>query len=48
LCVSFRIREMALLGKRPVWGAVRSNVASLGLAARLGFRGVDTLLVFTP
>jgi GNAT superfamily N-acetyltransferase len=48
LCVSFRIREMARLGKRPVWGAVESNVASLGLAARLGFRGVDTLFVFTP
>jgi GNAT superfamily N-acetyltransferase len=48
LCVAFRIREMALLGKRPVWGAVESNVASLGLAARLGFRGVDTLFVFSP
>jgi GNAT superfamily N-acetyltransferase len=48
LCVAFRIREMALLGKRPVWGAVESNVASLGLAARLGFRRVDTLSVFTP
>jgi hypothetical protein len=48
LCAAFRIREMALEGKRPVWGAVESNVASRGLAARLGFRGVDTLFGFSP
>jgi hypothetical protein len=48
LCVAFRIRELALQGKRPVWGAVESNLASLRLAARLGFLGVDTLFVFSP
>jgi RimJ/RimL family protein N-acetyltransferase len=39
---------MALLDKRPVWGAVESNRASLGLAAKLGFRPVDTLFLFSP
>jgi GNAT superfamily N-acetyltransferase len=48
LCAACRIREMALLDKRPVWGAVESNRASLGLAAKLGFRPVDTLFLFSP
>ena len=34
-------------GKHPVWGAVESNTASLRLAARLGFRPVDRLFVFS-
>lgn len=32
-------------GRQPVWGAVESNVASLGLAAQLGFEPVDELAV---
>ncbi|MGH7579478.1 MAG: GNAT family N-acetyltransferase [Gemmatimonadales bacterium] len=47
-CVAFRIRELALLGKRPVWGAVESNPGSMGLAVKLGFRPVDTLFLFSP
>lgn len=46
-CVAFCIGRMAQLGKQPVWAAVSSNVASSGLAARLGFRPVDTLFVFS-
>jgi hypothetical protein len=37
----------AAAGRRPVWGAVASNVASLGLARKLGFVEVDRLVVFT-
>ena len=33
--------------KRPVWGAVESNLASQKLAARLGFRPFDEMFVFT-
>ncbi|TVR50946.1 MAG: GNAT family N-acetyltransferase [Puniceicoccaceae bacterium] len=38
-------RFMAATGRRPVWGAGTGNAASLGLAARLGFRPVDRLAV---
>jgi hypothetical protein len=38
---------LAEKGKSPVWGAVDSNVASLRLAARLGFLPVDRLTVFS-
>jgi hypothetical protein len=34
-------------GRRPVWGAVASNLASLRLAEKLGFREVDRLVMFT-
>jgi RimJ/RimL family protein N-acetyltransferase len=34
--------------KRPVWGATESNEASRRLAARLGFRPFDEIVVFTP
>jgi GNAT superfamily N-acetyltransferase len=34
-------------GKRPVWGAMEDNVASLRLAARLGFIPVDRLFVLS-
>jgi hypothetical protein len=34
-------------GRRPVWGAVESNVASRHLARKLGFVEVDRLVVFT-
>ena len=33
--------------KRPVWGALDANVASIALARRLGFEPVDRLLVFS-
>jgi len=36
-------REMALTGRRPVWGALDSNVASRRLAAKLGFQPVGRL-----
>lgn len=41
-------RLQAAQGRRPVWGALDSNLPSLRLAARLGFRAVDRLVVFTP
>lgn len=34
--------------QRPVWSSAESNVASLRLAARLGFRPFDELVVFSP
>jgi hypothetical protein len=37
---------MAERGKEPVWGAEESNAASMGLAAKLGFRPVERLIVF--
>jgi hypothetical protein len=43
-------RELLILqgaaGRRPVWGAVSSNLASLRLAAKLGFFEVDRLVLF--
>ena len=35
----------AATGRRPVWGAEDGNVASLRLAAKLGFEPVDRLAV---
>ncbi len=46
-CVRFLIRKMRQEGKEPVWGAVDSNIASLGLATKLGFRPVARIAVFT-
>lgn len=45
-CVRFLIARMRRFGKEPVWGAFDSNEGSLGLAAHLGFRPVDSLTVF--
>jgi GNAT superfamily N-acetyltransferase len=44
--VSFLIEQMMLRGKQPVWGAEESNVASLNLARKLGFRPVDRVMLF--
>lgn len=44
--VSFVAICMAERGKQPVWGAEESNDASMGLAAKLGFRPVERLIVF--
>ena len=45
----FEIARLLQLGRRPVWGAAESNVASRGLAAKLGFIPVDELWMFaTP
>ncbi len=41
------IRRMRRRGKEPVWGAFVSNPASLGLAARLGFRPADRITAWT-
>jgi GNAT superfamily N-acetyltransferase len=40
------IPEMAARGLEPVWGALASNVASLSLAAKLGFERVGEIFVF--
>jgi N-sulfoglucosamine sulfohydrolase len=42
------IDQMAQAGKQPVWGALEANLPSARLAARLGFRPVDTLVLFSP
>jgi gamma-glutamylcyclotransferase (GGCT)/AIG2-like uncharacterized protein YtfP len=41
------LRAMEGSGKAPVWGAVDSNVASLRMAERMGFRLVDELWVLS-
>jgi len=43
--VKFLVDHMWQRRKRPVWGALESNTASLALAKKLGFRRVDTLVV---
>lgn len=45
---AFLIAHMRDRGRRPVWGAVESNLASHALARALGFVSVDTLRVVTP
>lgn len=46
LCVSYMVKVMSMRGKRPVWGAEESNIASISLARKLGFEPVDHLMVF--
>jgi GNAT superfamily N-acetyltransferase len=41
------VPEMAARGLEPVWGALASNAASLGLAAKLGFVRVGEIVVFS-
>jgi RimJ/RimL family protein N-acetyltransferase len=45
--VRFMIGHMAGLGQAPVWGALESNIASMHLAASLGFVAIDQLAVFS-
>lgn len=45
-CVAFMVDHLRPL--RPVWGSENTNLASLGLAAKLGFAPVDELLLFRP
>jgi RimJ/RimL family protein N-acetyltransferase len=44
--VTYLIKYFNQQGKRPVWGAEEMNVASMRLAAKLGFVAVDRILVF--
>ena len=46
-CAAYLIRRLAEEGKRPVWGAAESNGPSARLAAKLGFKPVDSVVVFT-
>lgn len=41
------IRHMRATGRAPVWGALETNTASRGLAARLGFLETAGIAVFT-
>ena len=43
----FMIDHMRENGREPVWGAVESNGASLGLARAIGFVSVDEIVVFS-
>jgi GNAT superfamily N-acetyltransferase len=47
LCADLMIDIMGEAGKSPVWGALESNIASLRLAAKLGFAPVDEIVVYT-
>ena len=48
-CAAFMVRHMREeTGKRPVWGALETNVASMRLAASLGFVPVDRYFVLEP
>jgi RimJ/RimL family protein N-acetyltransferase len=46
LSVAFMIDYFKEQGKKPVWGALVSNTASMKLAAKLGFVPMDELFVF--
>jgi len=46
--VKFLVDHMWQRRKRPVWGALESDAASLGLAKKLGFRPVDTVVAMHP
>ena len=46
-CFHYLARRMAQDGKHPVWGAVKSNLASARLATKLGFSAVDSLFVYS-
>ena len=48
LAVAYMIDQMGRRGKRPVWGAEESNIPSMRLANKLGFRAVDRLYVLYP
>ena len=48
MAVKFLVDRMWQRRKRPVWGALESNAASLRLAKKLGFRPVGTLFVMHP
>lgn len=48
ITASTMIRTERALGREPVWGADETNLASLRLAARLGFVAVDELWVAPP
>jgi len=43
---AFLIRHMLGSGRRPVWGALDADTASLAMAKKYGFRAVDRLSVF--
>ena len=45
--VAWLIEHYRVLGKEPVWGALVSNHASRGLAARLGFEPAGSLSIFS-
>ncbi|HET8623337.1 MAG TPA: GNAT family N-acetyltransferase [Gemmatimonadales bacterium] len=45
--VAFEVERLRASGQLPVWGAVESNAASLGLAAKLGFVPTDEVWVFS-
>jgi hypothetical protein len=40
------IHHMLAQGKKPVWGALDADTASMGLARKYGFRAVDRMMVF--
>ena len=46
-CVTFLVKHMRGLGKEPVWGSRDDNEASMNLAAKLGFKPLDRLMVFS-
>lgn len=43
---AFLIRHMLQSGRRPVWGALDADTASLAMARKYGFRAVDRLSAF--
>ncbi len=48
-CAAFMVRHMhETAGKKPVWGALETNAASMNLAAKLGFVPVDHYFVLEP
>ena len=44
---SHLIHHMLAQGKKPVWGALDADTASISMARKYGFRSVDRLMVFS-
>jgi GNAT superfamily N-acetyltransferase len=42
------IHHLLAQGKRPVWGALDADLASMAMAKKYGFRAVDRMVVFQP
>jgi GNAT superfamily N-acetyltransferase len=45
-CVCALVRKMHGVGKRPVWGALDTNMGAMLVAKKVGFRPIDQMILF--
>jgi hypothetical protein len=45
-CVCALVRKMHAVGKRPVWGALDTNMGAMLVAKKVGFRPIDQMVLF--